>query len=243
MKRSILALSLALLFAFASCGTAEKVPDAAQSTPEQQTVSPTNQDNAAETLPDKQQAPDDGKNTEEETGSEDTASPAKTEQKPKADTETGKKDDSPTQPEPAAPKAPKKQDAAAATPAESTAESAPALKEEPKKQTVTISIRGSEAVGIILPATEVEWQEGDTAFSVLKKVTREGGIQMEFNGSGTNVYVEGIANLYEFDEGATSGWVYRVNGAVIGKSAGACALSPGDRVEWLYTLNLGKDLN
>ena len=69
------------------------------------------------------------------------------------------------------------------------------------------------------------------------------GSPMEFSGSGASDYVEGIANLYEFDEGATSGWVYRVNGTLVSKSAGACVLHPGDRIEWIYTLNLGKDLN
>ena len=116
-------------------------------------------------------------------------------------------------------------------------------KEEPKKQTVTVSIRGSKSVGTILEATEAAWNEGDTAFSVLKNITRAQGIPMEFSGSGASVYVEGIANLYEFDEGATSGWVYRVNGTLVSKSAGACVLHPGDRIEWIYTLNLGKDLN
>ena len=106
-----------------------------------------------------------------------------------------------------------------------------------------VSIRGSKSVGTILEATEAAWNEGDTAFSVLKNITRAQGIPMEFSGSGASVYVEGIANLYEFDEGATSGWVYRVNGTLVSKSAGACVLHPGDRIEWIYTLNLGKDLN
>ena len=67
-------------------------------------------------------------------------------------------------------------------------------------------------------------------------------IQMEYTGKGESVYVEGINNLYEFDKGSTSGWMYNVNGTYPNKSAGAYILKAGDTVEWRYTLDLGKDL-
>ena len=66
--------------------------------------------------------------------------------------------------------------------------------------------------GVILPDTEVEVQEGDTVFDLLCKIRDEEGIQMEYNGGKGTEYIEGIGNLYEFDGGRWSGWMYSVNG-------------------------------
>jgi hypothetical protein len=65
---------------------------------------------------------------------------------------------------------------------------------------------------------------------------------MEHRGSAKAPYIEGIDNLYEFDKGGKSGWLYRVNGTFPNKSAGAYILKKGDRIEWVYTLELGKDV-
>lgn len=100
------------------------------------------------------------------------------------------------------------------------------------------------AGGIMLSATEVEPQEGETAFSLLQRATRENGIPMEASfapGTGS-AYVEGIGNLYEFDCGQRSGWLYFVNGISPGYSASEYTLKPGDRVEWVYTCDMGQDV-
>lgn len=100
------------------------------------------------------------------------------------------------------------------------------------------------AGGVMLAATQVEPQEGETVFSLLQRVTRENGIPMEANftpGTGS-AYVEGIGNLYEFDCGQRSGWLYFVNGISPGYSCSEYTLKPGDRVEWIYTCDLGQDV-
>ena len=55
-------------------------------------------------------------------------------------------------------------------------------------------------------------------------------------------YVAGISHLYEFDFGNLSGWMYRVNGFFPDVACGEYQLSDGDRIEWLYTCDLGRDL-
>ncbi|QQY80150.1 uncharacterized protein DUF4430 [Keratinibaculum paraultunense] len=110
-----------------------------------------------------------------------------------------------------------------------------------KKPTVTITIVGPEDVGTILGLTEVELNDGDTVFDVLKRVVKDKGIQMEYKGRKSSVYIRGIHNIYEFDRGPESGWVYRVNGKVPQVSCGAYKLKDGDKIEWLYTTNLGKE--
>ncbi len=107
---------------------------------------------------------------------------------------------------------------------------------------MSIEIHGDAKKGTILPVTAVEVKDGDTVIDVLRRVTKQNKIQMETRGSGRSVYVEGIANLYELDRGAKSGWLYRVNGQFPKMSAGAYKLAQGDRIEWLYTVDLGKDV-
>lgn len=107
---------------------------------------------------------------------------------------------------------------------------------------VTISIVADEETGTVLAATAVELKKDDTVLEVLKRTTRKNKIQMEYRGAKAAAYIEGIDNLYEFDLGAKSGWMYRVNGEFPNKSAGAYKLKDGDVIEWLYTVDLGKDL-
>ena len=105
----------------------------------------------------------------------------------------------------------------------------------------SITISGTE---IPMPLSTVEVQEGDTVLSVLKRNVESRGIQMEYSGGeGATAYVEGIDNVYEFDRGQGSGWMYSVNGIFPNRGAGVIKLIPGDKVEWKYTTDLGKDLN
>ena len=90
----------------------------------------------------------------------------------------------------------------------------------------------------VLAETEIVFNEGWTVLDLLKKATRDAGIPMEYTGAGGTAYVKGIDNLYEFDEGPESGWVYTVNGETRGESAGAFKPGPGDAVVWRYVLVL-----
>lgn len=100
------------------------------------------------------------------------------------------------------------------------------------------------ADGVILAETQASFQEGETVFDLLQRLTRQEGIHMEasFTPGYNSSYVEGIGNLYEFDCGQQSGWLYRVNGSSPGYSSSQYVLSDGDQVEWLYTCDLGQDV-
>ena len=100
------------------------------------------------------------------------------------------------------------------------------------------------ANGIILQETTVEFTEGETAFEVLKRVTRSRGIQMEFRNDPTysGAYIEGINHLYEFDCGSGSGWMYKVNGWFPNYGCGNYKMQDGDKMVWCYTCNVGKDV-
>ncbi|MGO4347803.1 DUF4430 domain-containing protein [Paenibacillus sp. MCAF9] len=109
-------------------------------------------------------------------------------------------------------------------------------------QTVTISIVADKDTGTVLAPTVVEFKKDDTVLDVLKKITRKNKIQMEYRGVKGGAYIEGIDNIYEFDLGAKSGWMYRVNGEFPNKGAGVYKVNEGDVIEWLYTTDLGEDI-
>ena len=98
--------------------------------------------------------------------------------------------------------------------------------------------------GIILAETAVTFNEGETVFDVLKRQLKERGIHLEFVSAPmyNSMYIEGIANLYEFDCGELSGWMYRVNGWFPNYGCSGYTLKDGDKIEWIYTCDLGVDI-
>lgn len=100
------------------------------------------------------------------------------------------------------------------------------------------------ADGILLPAAEHPFTEGESVFDLLLRVCREEKLHMEFSSAPLygSAYIEGIGNLYEFDCGDGSGWMYRVNGSFPRFGCSQYILSAGDTVEWLYTCDFGADI-
>ena len=93
------------------------------------------------------------------------------------------------------------------------------------------------ASGVILSTSAVEFRDGETAYDVTKRACDAMGIQMEaayvpLYGS---YYVEGINNLYEFDCGGMSGWLYFVNGWSPNYGCSEYVLKDGDSIVWEYT--------
>ena len=98
--------------------------------------------------------------------------------------------------------------------------------------------------GVIISAQSVSFTEGESVFDVLQRVCRENGVPMEssYVPLYNSAYVEGISNLYEFDCGEGSGWMYRVNGSYPNFGCSRYTLKPGDVVEFRYTCDLGADI-
>ena len=57
-----------------------------------------------------------------------------------------------------------------------------------------------------------------------------------------SAYIEGIHNLYEFDVGELSGWMYSVNGRFPNYGCSQSILQDGDVVCWVYTCDYGADV-
>lgn len=98
--------------------------------------------------------------------------------------------------------------------------------------------------GILLEVTQAEFTAGDTVFDVFRQVLREKKIHFEYIDARAydSTYIEGIANLYEFDCGPQSGWMVCVNGEFLGLGCSGYTLADGDTITFQYTCDLGKDL-
>ena len=98
--------------------------------------------------------------------------------------------------------------------------------------------------GVILDITEVEFSAGDSVFDVFRRVLREEKIHFEYVDASIydSVYIEGISNIYEFDCGPQSGWMFSVNGIYPGLGCSAYTLADGDAIVFNYTCDLGADL-
>ncbi|MDD6071853.1 MAG: DUF4430 domain-containing protein [Clostridiales bacterium] len=98
--------------------------------------------------------------------------------------------------------------------------------------------------GIILKPVSVEVKKGGTVFDVLQSVAKDNKIHLEysFTPAFKSYYIEGIHNLYEFDCGELSGWMYSVNGEFPGVGCSAYTVGDGDIINWVYTCDLGKDV-
>ena len=57
-----------------------------------------------------------------------------------------------------------------------------------------------------------------------------------------SAYIEGIHNLYEFDCGELSGWMYKVNDWFPNYGCSRYQLQDGDVICWEYTCDLGVDV-
>ena len=98
--------------------------------------------------------------------------------------------------------------------------------------------------GIIYQQSNLTFKQGETAFDILLREMRNNGIHFEFesNPAYKSSYVEGINNIYEFDCGPESGWMYMVNGKYPGKGSSAYELQDGDEISFIYTVSHGKDI-
>lgn len=129
----------------------------------------------------------------------------------------------------------------------------PQKQEEAKKNECTLNItcevvfnhmdKLSESAKKVIPANGIilngnfEIQQGDTVFDILKRVCMEKGIHLDyvFTPMYSTYYIKGIHNLYEFDCGEESGWMYSINGVNPGEGSSHYEVKQGDIVVFYYT--------
>lgn len=129
------------------------------------------------------------------------------------------------------------------------------LRERPEKLKKAEKIAFVPQNGYIVKDVEVEFKDGESVYDVLRRVCatqtctdncrfcKAEGIQMEaaYTPQFDSWYVEGIHQLYEKDCGGTSGWTYWVNGVFPNYGCSACTVKPGDRIVWVYSIELDEN--
>ncbi|MBQ9984287.1 MAG: DUF4430 domain-containing protein [Lachnospiraceae bacterium] len=98
--------------------------------------------------------------------------------------------------------------------------------------------------GVVLEETTIWVAKDASVFDVLQQITKEKKIHLEYTYTPAfkSYYIEGIYNLYEFDCGDASGWMYSVNGEFPEGSSSYYTIKDGDVIRWLYSCQLGKDI-
>ena len=103
------------------------------------------------------------------------------------------------------------------------------------RPTVTVSFSLSGR-GMGFAESDLKYAEGSTVYDVFSDLLAEHRYTCKRRGS----YIAAITSdsgvtLEEFDEGKNSGWMYRVNGELVGRYMSAQGLKDGDRIELYFT--------
>lgn len=173
----------------------------------------------------------------------------------------------PADEQPAASEAPEAEPPVQQTPppAEPTAPAEPSEPQQPaesvQEKTCTLTVRCDTVLqnmswldpaktgiipadGVIFPEKTVTFYEGESVFNVLLREMKQNKIHFEYASTPiyNSVYLEGIGNLYEFDCGELSGWMYKVNDWFPNYGSSRYTVQEGDKIEVLYTCDLGVDI-
>lgn len=105
--------------------------------------------------------------------------------------------------------------------------------QQPRTVTVTVSIDSSSVGSPVSASGTYTFEPGATAYDALRAL----GVSVNTSGSQFGVYVSAIGGLAEKEHGATSGWLYTVNGAQPATAASNYELSDGDVVRWVYSVS------
>lgn len=94
--------------------------------------------------------------------------------------------------------------------------------------------------GLLLAPTAFPISAKDTVYTLLTDAAQTCGLRLDVSGGAGTRYVRGINQLYEFDHGDLSGWLYLVNGETPSEGCDQYQLQNGDVVEWRYTTDMGR---
>lgn len=111
-----------------------------------------------------------------------------------------------------------------------------------------------EQLGVIIPATQVPFYEGENIAEVTVRLLEQRGLGYDYTGNIEDSFylsnIQGFENetygyvdsFGEFDSGSSSGWMISQNNWFINKSTSMCQVEDGDIIKWQNTCQLGADI-
>lgn len=98
--------------------------------------------------------------------------------------------------------------------------------------TVHVSVSSSSVGNPVSGGGTFSFKKGATVYDALCAC----GLSVNASNTGYGVYVAAVGGLAEKEHGASSGWMYSVNGATPMTSCSNYRLSDGDSVSWFYSV-------
>lgn len=239
IKRGICIL-LALLMSVSICACTGKGNVQENATPQTQSVTGENQNDALE------QAQNEQADTQQTTADKKGKKGKKKESATKADKSKSKQKGTSAQASSSTNKSSKKQ---SNTPKSTTKKQTPTKKQSTTKQAkksgidVSFTINCSAAVGEVdgvpgsgyfLSGAGVRVSAGANVYEALLKCCQAHGIAVVASNTMYGMYVSSIGGLAEKEVGRMSGWTYTVNGNYPPKACDKYTLSDGDSVNFIY---------
>lgn len=89
----------------------------------------------------------------------------------------------------------------------------------------------------VIASGSMQLETNKSAYEGLSIFASQNNLSITTSGFGPYVYVTGINDLVEHGHGASSGWMYSINGVSINTGAGKYQLQDGDQMVWYYVFD------
>ncbi|MGL6174320.1 MAG: DUF4430 domain-containing protein [Cellulosilyticaceae bacterium] len=107
---------------------------------------------------------------------------------------------------------------------------------------IIFTISGPSGETVILPETDVAISIGETVLDATLRVLEENNIPFEVAGFGKDAYILSINGIAQYEKGPQSRWLYNIDGEYPPTSPAEYYLKEDQRLEWIYTVDGGKDI-
>lgn len=107
---------------------------------------------------------------------------------------------------------------------------------------IIFTITGPGGQSVILPEIDVPITPSESVLDMSLRVFDQFNIPYEIAGFGKDTYILAIGDISQYEEGPQSRWLYNVDGIYPTMSPAEYVLPADARVEWIYTIDGGKDI-
>lgn len=107
---------------------------------------------------------------------------------------------------------------------------------------ISFTVSGPSDETVILPETDVAISVGETVLDLTIRILEKNNIPFEIAGFGKDAYILSIDGIAQYEKGPQSRWLYNVDGEYPPAGPSEYYLKEDQRLEWIYTVDGGKDI-